>query len=183
MNKTLIDYKIAKFINFLLNNRKNLLFFFNLLNTLICIIIRDIEFFLILEIIILILTFSTKRVSKLLVYNSLFHIASMNLENVNMFKIYNYETEKDKISEIFKEELIKGLLNINSTYIKFETHKFVVENILKDERILNSFDLNYKSCGYDSFKYNVLLLNNGENINLHKREKFYVTLKRKEVKI
>ena len=94
MNKTLTDYKIAKFINFLLNNRKNLLFFFNLLNILICIIIRDIEFFLILEIIILILTFSTKRVSKLLVYNSLFHIASMNLENVNMFKIYNYETEK-----------------------------------------------------------------------------------------
>lgn len=161
MNKTLTDYKIAKFINFLLNNRNNLLFFFNLLNILICIIIRDIEFFLILEIIILILTFSTKRVSKLLVYNSLFHIVSMNLEDVNMFKDYNYKIEKDKISEIFKEELINGLLKINAKYIKFQTHKFVVENILKDNRILDIYDLTYKQEGYKSFKYNVLLLTNG----------------------
>lgn len=122
-----INYKIAKFINFILNSKLNIFLIFNLLNIFIYAIMKNIQYFFFLEILIIIFCFSTKRVSKVLVYQSIFHIVSMNLEDVNMFKNYNYKIQKDKISESFKEELIDGLLKINSKYIKFQTHKFVVE--------------------------------------------------------
>ena len=172
-------YILAKFINFTLKDKWHLLFVFNIPNLFLLFVIKDIPLFIILEISILLLSFTTKRVSNVLVYNSIFHIVSMSLIDSKMFFNYDYRKEKDKISKIFANEFIEGILNTNTKYITCTTHKWCVENVFKNEKILEKYDLSYKEIGKDKHILEVLLLNGGEKYNIHSRIHYKVKLHKK----
>lgn len=174
-------YLLAKFVNFTLKNKKNLIFVFSTVALIISLVIRNFTLFFVLEAMIVILGLTTIRVSDVLVYNRILHIFSMSLIRTDLYSQYDYESEKDKIAHSFKEEFIKGILNIPSNKMKCETHKWIVENIFSDKRITDNFYIKDKKKGNNPHTLEVLLLSSGNKCNLHKRECHQIILKRKSV--
>lgn len=173
----------AKCLNFILNNKMTLLFSLTLLNSIIFLIAKDTMYFFIIEALALIISLTTKRTSKVLVYNKLSHYVSMNLEDVKMFKKYNYAKDKYQISSIFKDEFIEGVMNTNAKKLKCHTHKWVLENVFQDKRITNRYFVEYKWGGLGLFTLNTLLLTNGlvykGNNFLFPKKKVFVKLTKK----
>ena len=172
-------YQLAKIVNFAISGGKKTFLSFSICNIIFTLFARDFFFFIFLEIIILLFSVTLVRVSDILVYSKLFHIISMGLITSDYFKEYDYQTQKDKISYIFKEEFINGILNTNAKSIHCNSHKWVLVNVFQDERILSKYNLQTKKKGYSGKTLEVLLLSCGKKVNLHKRQDFKIILTRK----
>lgn len=158
-----IDIFLAKFYNYFVNNRLFMFINFNILFAIIAVLIKDLSLILFIQPLIILIVFTTYRLSNVGVYSSVFHILSMNLKDVNMFKYYDYDNEKDReiISNIFKEEFILFLKNAyikNFKTIKMTTHKWVVNNVVLDEEIQNLYEIEVKEIGKCKSTLEVLLL-------------------------
>ena len=102
----------------------------------------------------------------------------MSLIQTDMFSYYDYETQKALITKIFKEEFIKGVLNIPSKYAVCETHTWGLKNIFFDNRITDVFSVSFEAKGDNPHTLEVLLLSSGNTCNVHPRKCHRVVLKR-----
>lgn len=141
-----------------------------------------------------ILSLTTIRGSNNVIYSIILKYLSMNILDSSEYHSLDYYTQREKISDIFKEEFIQGLealaLMPFCGKIKMTTHKWVFDKILCDERITKLYIVEaipYKTCKipqevlllcpYKSIKQNFEKLNKSAFQN---REQYKIILKRKK---
>lgn len=187
MNK---NYKlhmfIAKSYNYFINSRISIFINFNILSIIIALLAQDFYLILFMEPLIVLLSLTTYRLSRIAVYSSTLKFLSMNLDDINMFSEYDYDSAEGKqiISDIFKDEFILFLENAhkkNFKKIKMTTHKWVVNNVVLDDRVTSLYNVEVAKCGKCYIILEVLLLAGKYTPSAYiERDKYKVILTKKE---
>lgn len=145
-------------------------------------IVEFILFVFLMQLIIIPISLTNVRLSKVIVYSKLFKIVSMSLLDINMYKNLDYDEIKDKeiISQDFKNEFIQGLIKCKYKNIKMTTHKWVIENIIKSEAITNIYDIELVQKKKEYLIFDILILSRKYTKSAYvKRQIYKVKLKKK----
>ena len=183
--KSKLHMALARFYNYFVNNRISLFCNLNAISLIISLLTKDFYLILFLEPLIILLTLTTYRLSDIGVYSSLLKCLSMNLKDINMFTMYDYDNPEEKaiIRNIFKNEFILFLQNAhkkNFKVIKMTTHKWVVENIILSNEITSIYEPSIVECGKCKSTLEVLLLAGKYTSSAYiNRTQYKVTLKRR----
>lgn len=177
-------YFIAKIVNWITNRKSNLFLSLSFVGVTYLCITKQLLDFILLEALFLLLSCHLKRVGKVLVYFSIGNKLSMNLEQIDAFKGYDYNDDRDRkqIESIFVDEFTKGVLCCRINKMVFHTHRWVLTNVLLSSKIADVYDISYKALGKSTHKMDILLLSSGKKTNnMHyKRQNYKVVMRLKK---
>lgn len=179
-----INVVLAKIFNFSIQGKIQFYIAFNLFLLPLYIIeycfMKKLDLAWFMQIIMIPMAMEHTRLSETMVYNKLFKIVSMSLKDINRYKEYDYDLDKDKISEDFKKDFIKGLINRPLKKTSFTTHKWVVNNVVNSEEVKNIYNIDIKKLKMGNLIYDVLILAGKHTESAYiKRQMYKVTLTRK----
>lgn len=174
-------YNLAKFINFTIKDALHIFFTLSIINTLLFYMHKDFFVLMSLQVLLMIFSICTIRVGNVFVYNKISHTLSMSIFYQQDYLNMDYKKEKDKISSLFTKEAIDGILENKPKLMLATTHHFVVKNIFESEQIQSLYYINAIPCGICYPILDVLLLSGGDNSNIHKRHKYFIIARRKQV--
>lgn len=180
---------LSRFVNGSFRNAVNRFIFSAVLGWIVCFVMDRLDIYKFVFISFPLLSICVKRVSDNCIYFPFLGFLSMNLACPKEYRKYSYKNEKDKISEKFRNEFIKGIEQAFKYWkvVKFDTHKWVVDNVVFNDSIKVNFDIEIKVLGKIRIPTAVLCLFSMKEIMndeqfafdcaFREREGYYVILK------
>ncbi|MDF2879456.1 MAG: hypothetical protein K0R54_13 [Clostridiaceae bacterium] len=143
---------------------------------------------------IIILSFSTIRVSNNFIFSHITKHVSMIIKDTDRYRNYDYFKENKEISELLKNEFIDGLVNLShhSRIVRFSTHGWFIKNVLTNSIISEIYDISIKENRTTKIFLEIFALIKLEDIKnltdeqldiiFRKRKAYKVVLKKKRLK-